>query len=292
MTFEATAFGLDLCADRPLSYLAGAEGTRSGRRLELALVERPDQLGWPDGAELISDQRNADGSVNFQIEAAEGAGHRIWGPRYGASVISADGGSVRGAPGTGGMRSWQRMLVAQVLPFVAVLRGLEVFHASAVALGDHAAAFIAPSGMGKTSLAVALSERGAGFLADDVLAVERVGEELIGHPGAPMVGIDRGEAERVVPMPRLGAPAPLRSVFFLDRREDGPDDARFEPRADARELLAATFNLVLAEPRRLEGLLDICAEAARGCVERIRFGPSVDASRLALAVEQRVGAPR
>jgi len=306
----ATVFGLDVQADRPLSFLETAAATPTGRALEVSLVEDAEALSWPPGAELVSDERQPDGTVNFRIEASPEAGYRIWGPIYGANVLSGDGLRLRAAAGAGGIQAWQRLLIAQVLPFAAVLRGLEVLHASAVVIDEGAVAFLGQSGSGKTSLALALCRQGAGFLADDVLALERMDDELVGHPGAPVAGIDRGEADRlrrlegggerevlsvdsreqVARMPAIAESAPLRALFFLDRRPDGPAEPRFEPAADSQMLLAATFNLVLAGPRRLEGLLDVCALAARGRVERIVVGPDLDATALGAAVEGRIGA--
>ncbi len=306
---EATVFGLDVSADRPLSFLQTALARPTGRRLEVSLRAGVEGLGWPTTAELISDQRYHDGTVSFQIECGD-AGYRIWGPEYGTSLLSADGGRLWGAPGRGGMAAWQRMLIAQALPFAAVLSGLEVLHASAVEVDGGAVAFVGHSGAGKTSLALALCRRGATFLADDVLVLERMGEELVGHPGTPVAGIDHTEAERlrciegdeqfevldlnsrerVARMPVGAQPLPLRSLFFLERCSDGPASPRFEPAADAQALLAATFNLVLSDSRRLAGLLDVCALVAAGRVERILAGPEVDATELSAAVERRIGA--
>jgi hypothetical protein len=89
--------------------------------------------------------------------------------------------------------------------------------------------------------------------------------------------------------PAAAAPAPLRALFFLDRRSDGPEEPCFEPIADAELLLGATFNFLLATPQRLLGLLDVCALAAHECVERVLAGPSVDASQLGAAVRRRLG---
>jgi hypothetical protein len=304
---EATVFGLDVCADRPLPFLETARAAPTGRRLEVSLAADGEEPDWP-GGETISDERHPDGSVSFQIERSAEAGYRIWGPEYGTSVVSSDGRRLRGAPGLGGIETWQRMLVAQALPFASVLHGLEVLHAGAVSIEGGAVAILGPSGAGKTSLALALCRGGADFLADDVLALERVDGELIGHPGAPMAGVANAEAERlrgegeeggeelaadsrerVVRTAVRAEPAPLRALFFLDRRPDGPPAPRFEPAADAQLLLASTFNLVLADPERLAGLLDVCALAARGRVERILVGPAVDATELGAAVRRRIG---
>jgi hypothetical protein len=306
---SATAFGLDVTSDSPLSFFLdageGADTRPTGRPLRVSYGERPP--AWPGEARLISDERDSDGGVIFQIEAGDG-GYRIHGPAYGASVLAGDGTEVVGSSGEEGFEGWQRLLVAQVLPFAAVLQGLEVLHAGAVVVDGAAVALSGPSGSGKTSLALALQRRGAELLADDVVAVERSGEELLAHPGAPVAGVDLAEAERLGEQGggRHGAvlavnarervaravlvpgPVPLRALFLLDRRSDGPAEPRFETEQDPRQLLACTFNLLLASPKRLAGLLDICARLAARRVERVSFGPRTDPDELAAAVWARL----
>jgi hypothetical protein len=330
-TARATVFGLDVHSAEPLLLLQGAPGIASGRRLELELVG-PDaaEPPWPQSAEIVCDQRERDGAVSFQIEADREAGYLIWGPAYGRHILSADGTSLLCAPVGCAAAAWQRLLVAQVLPFAALLHGLEVLHASAVVHEGRAIALLGPSRAGKTSLALELCRRGASFLADDVLALERAGERLLGHPGTPVAGIDHAEVQRlahdatappdepeedptpgavpvaagapalagaiatndrelIVRMTGAGQPAPLGALFLLERRADGPARAAFEPLTDGMPLLAATFNTVLTGPARLRELLEICALAARGRVERVRAGPALDAAGLAEAILERLG---
>jgi hypothetical protein len=307
---EATAFGLDVQSEIPLSCLEGSSARPSGRVLSIS-VQAGDaaKLDWPESAELVCDERRPDGSEIFRIEAHPEAGYLISGPEYGAHLLSADGRRLQCAPGGRREGAWQRLLIAQALPFAALLQGLEVFHASAIVHRGEAIAFLGPSRAGKTSLALELCRRGAGFLADDVLALESSAEGLLAHPGTPVAGVDHAEAERMrkldgysqkkivmvnareqlVQMSGVAEPMPLATLFFLDRRADGPEHPRFEPTADAQLLLTATFNFVLATPERLRGLLDACALAARLRVERIVSGPATDASELGAAVEQRLG---
>ncbi|MFI5003835.1 MAG: hypothetical protein ACHQE6_02355 [Solirubrobacterales bacterium] len=301
-----------MSADVQLPFLQHAPATPTGRRLEIAVLEGPGAPSWPDTAEVVCDQRALDGEVNFRIEAHPQDGYLIWGPTYGRHILSVDGGRALCIPGGCAEDAWQRLLIAQVLPFAALLHGLEIFHASAVVMDGSAIAFVGPSGAGKTSVALELCRLGAGFLADDVLALERVGEELLGHPGTPVAGLDHAEAERLeqagdrlreealaatnarerlVRLPGATAPAPLAALFFLDRRPEGPGRPRFEPAPDAQALLSATFNSVLTGPQRLHGLLDVCALVARRRVERILLGPGVDAAQLAAAVQRRLAAP-
>jgi hypothetical protein len=309
---RATAFGLDVHSEVPLSFLEGSSTQPTGRTLE-AMVEPADarSLDWPQSTELVWEDHQPDGSLIYRIEAHPETGYLISGPDYGANLLSPDGRQLRCAPEGVPDHAWQRLLIAQVLPFAALLHGLEVFHASAVVRDGQAIAFVGPSRAGKTSLAVELCHRGASFLADDVLALESRSGNLMAHPGAPVAGVDHAEderrhdlggdaheqllavnaRERIVRMPGAAEPSPLAALFFLDRRTSGPRHPRFAPAADAQLLLAATFNFVLATPERLRGLLEVCALAARLRVERILIGPTTDASELGAAVEQRLSSP-
>src|SRR5581483_12273022 len=135
---------------------------------------------------------------------------------------------------------WERLLIAQTLPFAALLHGLEVFHASAIVRDGEAVAFVGPSRAGKTSLALELCARGARFLADDVLALERRGETLLGHPGSPVASVDAnsGEDEWLISVRGAANPVPLAALFFIDRRADGPQQPTFAGVSDPRTLLA------------------------------------------------------
>jgi len=307
---RATVFGVDVWADRPLAYLSGSTAPATGRSLDLTLVQHgAGERDWPAEAELIGVHRLPGGDIGFRIEADPEAGYLLAGPEYGSHVISANALRLRCFPGGAREQNWQRFLIAQVLPFAAALNGLEVLHASAVVIDGRALALLGPSGAGKTSLALALCRLGAGFLADDVLALERAEGQLIAHPGTPVAGVDHAEAERLpgaiapsqtlavdarermVRVPGRGEPALLSALLFLHHDPHGPVEPRFAPVTDARQLLASTFNFVLDDAVRLSGLLEVCALAAQGRVERVLAGPAVDSTRLAEAVMERFAWP-
>ena len=299
---RATVFGLDVQSDALPSYLQGAASPATGRPLAASVLQdgspKPD---WPGDADLVCDEHRPDGSILFQIEAHPDAGYLIHGPDYGTHRLSGDGRSLLSSPEELPDAAWQRLLIAQVLPFAALLQGLEVFHASAVVINGKAIALLGPSGSGKTSLALELCSRSASFLADDVLAIDAQDQVLLAHPGTPVAGLDRlapqsaGEVlatddrERMVRVSSAVAPAPLGALFFLERRQDGPADPAFEPAADARMLLSATFNYVLQSPERLERLLEVCALAATLRVERIVIGPGCETAHVAQGILQRLG---
>jgi hypothetical protein len=307
---RATAFGLDLCCDTELSFLRGASASPTGRTLAISVSEDEAELAWPASAELACEEHQPNGEQVYRIESDPEAGYLISGPAYGTYRLSPAGTALHCATGGRPEGAWQRLLIAQALPFATLLQGLEVLHASAVMWGTGAIAFLGPSRSGKTSLALELCRRGASFLADDVVALESREQTLIAHPGTPIAGVDHAEAERrrslggareefvavnarerLLPVSGTSDRTPLAALFFLDRRRDGPEHPSFEPTADAQLLLAATFNFVLATPARLSGLLEVCALAARLRVERIRIGPATDASELGAAVEQRLSSP-
>jgi hypothetical protein len=304
---RATAFGLDIEAATPLSFLRHATAKPTGRQLSISVhPEQPARELWPQGSELICDERLPDGAVNYRIETHPDSGYLISGPEYGAHLLSADGRRLRCFPEGRPDGGWQRMLVAQVLPFAALLHGLEVFHASAVVRDGEALALLGPSRSGKTSLALELCARGASFIADDVLALETREGALFANPGSPVAGValehERAQRaddadehvvavnarERIVRVLGAEEPAPLGTLLFLDRKADGPVRPDFEARADAQLLLAATFNFVLAAPERLQRLLEVAALAAQLRVELVACGPGTSVSELADAVERRL----
>jgi hypothetical protein len=288
-TARTTAFGLDVYASPAPGVLAGALAWPTSRWLELRLDLRPSPAdGWPSDARRVGIQHDKHGHERFTVSAHERAGYRLAGDGYGEHVLSRDGLRLRCAPHGAHDHDWQRFLIAQVLPFAAAVRGLEVLHAGAVVIGGRALLLLGASGAGKTTLALALTRLGAGFLADDAVALERSGERLLAHPGTPVAAVGRGQAERLLGIPTVPAPAPLGAVLCLERSADGPDVPCFEPLGDGAPLLASTFNLMLRDGERMGSLLEVCALAARERVERVTAGPGVDPAALAGAVMERL----
>jgi hypothetical protein len=300
-----TAFGLDVHADAPLHFLERSSVPATGRRIDVELdVELDRRPPLSRLGELVCDERTRDGDVALQIRADE-RGYLISVPRYGAYWLAANGERARCATHEHAQERRQRLLVAQVLPFAAVLQGLEVFHASAVVCNGRAFAFLGASGVGKTSLALALTARGACFLTDDVLALERDGDALVGHPGPPLAArsdddeivmpagrdeelVATTDDERIVAVSTADGPVPLGRMLLLERSASGPTSPAFAPAEDPRLLLTATFNFVLTAPARQRTLLEICALASREPLERVRFGRETDVEQLCTAVARRL----
>lgn len=312
---RTTVFGLDVYPNVPIALLGESRAEATGRSLRVQV--HSGEPTWPGTAGVLCDERAPDGSVNFRIETHPEAGYLIWGPKYGHHLLSQDGREARCFPSESVGREWERLLIAQVLPFATLLRGFEVFHASAVVLQGHAVALLGPSGSGKTSVALELCRAGAAeFLADDVLALQIGTTGLLAHPGTPVAGVDRGGLERtraaersppdklppepdallrndrelLIAMPGTSAPAPLSALFFLDRQPEAPTEPRLQAVTDPRMLLSATFNFVLSGAERLRRLLEVCALAAICQGEQISVGTSVDAACVSEAILARLSA--
>jgi hypothetical protein len=226
----------------------------------------------------------------FTIDHEPDAGCRVWIAGLGQCFISSGGDRIVCCPPHGRNR-WQ-LLVAQGLPIAAALQGLEVLHASAVRMGSTAVAFVAPSGTGKTSLAMHLLEHDAAFLADDVVALEAHGETLMTHPGiglAHVPGPGRASKQHVTVALPLD-PAPLGAIYFLERTEavETPEIRAVAP-PDPVLLLGSTFVSHVPTAARLVGQLDICSRIARTVpLFRVRAPVHGGAATLAERVAQHI----
>lgn len=81
----------------------------------------------------------------------------------------------------------EHLFLNQVHPLMLARQGRLVFHASAVAAGPGAVAFVAASGRGKSTLATAFAVAGARHLTDDGLAIMRLGDVHLACPGHPSI---------------------------------------------------------------------------------------------------------
>jgi hypothetical protein len=236
--WRGRAFGIVLESAEPFPGLPLCSGG-AGRRIATWHEERARAIddAWPlEDGKVVVDLRHTDGRVFMRIDRKAADGYRIWAPYYGRHLVSADGRSIRSALPNVRPWRWQRLFFAQTLPLAAALQGLEVFHASAVAVHGRVAAFVGSSRTGKTSVAAHLVALGASFVTDDVLAVERLGSDVVAHPGPARLSIEDLELGRIPDSERrrLGVligrsdklmvepaptdtPMPLAAIYFLQR---------------------------------------------------------------------------
>jgi hypothetical protein len=306
-TWRGSAFGVQVESDFRIPCLQRGAGDAPGRTsLELVPVGKLARArSVPGGVPLLT-RRFPDGRPMMTIHYDESAGYRIWAPRHGCHLVSNDGRRVRSALPKVPAWRWQRLLFAQVLPLAAKLQGLELFHASAVAIDGRAVAFVAPSGTGKTSVAAHLAASGMPLVTDDVLALESTSDAVRAHPGAAMASLDPDEWRRMTDegRKRLGEPMgrsdkiylevplahrslPLRAVYYLGREARARTlrvEAIDPPAPDL--LLASAFIAYVRSSNHLLNHLNVCARVAQSArIFRVVIPPAAGAVDVASAVE-------
>ena len=282
--WRGRAFGIALESAEPFPGLPFC-GDGTAGRIATWHEERAraiDDAWLLEEGEVVVDLRHTDGRVFMRIDRRADDGYRIWAPYYGRHLVSADGRSIRSALPNVSPWRWQRLFFAQTLPLAAALQGLEVFHASAVAVRGRVAAFVGSSGTGKTSVAAHSVALGASFVTDDVLAVETNGNAVVAHPGPARLSIEDSELRRVPDgqRSRLGlaigrsdklmiepAPTttalPLGALYFLKRPADVSRVTIVDAEATAtKALLGSGFLAYLDTPERLRNHLDVCSAIA------------------------------
>ena len=276
---SGSAFGVVVEADFAIPALGPAG--RGSRMTSCRAVSAADlEAAYPsDGWTPDVDLRHADARLFLDIRHHAEAGYRIWAPRHGRHLVATDGTSILSALPRRASLGWQRLFFAQALPLAAVLHGLEVLHASAVAVDGHGIAFTAASGTGKSSLAAHMVAAGAEFLTDDVLALEDGESGPIAHPGIgrlsvaahELAGMDAAGRERlgrrsgtsdkvyVEPSAQSGA-VPLRALYCL-YRSSGFDRiaVREHLPPEPRTVLASSFLPYVRTRARLLNQLATCA---------------------------------
>jgi hypothetical protein len=110
---------------------------------------------------------------------------------------------------------WQRTLLTKVLSSISVMRGYEALHASAVDSPSGAVAIAAPTGMGKTTLALELMRRGWPLLSDDVLALASSPTGVLAYPATPHMNVAPSSLEGLAPQDVGGTLAILAGEHWL-----------------------------------------------------------------------------
>lgn len=142
------------------------------------------------------------------------------------------------------------LVVDHVLPRLLARRGYTVLHATCVAYGERAVAFVGASGAGKSTLAMSAVQNGARLLADDCLVLDRAdtrfevlasyagsrlwsdsASALAVDPDGALVNATGKSRLRVDASVASGTRVGLAAVFVLDR---GGDEISIEHMDPAR----------------------------------------------------------
>lgn len=276
--WRGQAFGLSIHADYPVMGLQGAPDADRSHEVRLELISDAEL----DGVWRTSEARDArrvltpEGETAVLTRCHPELGYLVNADGYGRHLVDLDGRRIRSAPAPILPERWQGLLAAQALPLAATLQGIEVFHASAVVIAGQVLALTGPSGAGKSTLATRLILLGARFFADDVLAVEKRGGQIVAHAGLGIIRL-RAQADAAVPtlaaqqlatvvgedektlveLPRDVGTLPLRSLYLLQVAAPGEPSRIAASIPDPRRLLASTYNLSVRTPDRLARQLEL-----------------------------------
>ncbi|MDE3169523.1 MAG: hypothetical protein KGL75_05210 [Acidobacteriota bacterium] len=162
-----------------------------------------------------------------------------------------------------------------VMGFVLRMRGVTCLHASAVAIDGRAAAFVGPTGSGKSTTAAGLSLRGHAVVSDDIVALSEMDGRFYAAPAYPYVMLWPEAVEALCGAGKIlpavsnnfekrrlsidadrfsGKSVALKAIFMLGERTGEPAAPWIEeiaPREALVSLVANTYaNLLLDDAMR------------------------------------------
>jgi hypothetical protein len=298
-------FGLQLESQFSFRSRLGAGGT-SPADLVFVCEETAGQKALPElsGCVYRSQSRTVNGETAFSLHRS--AGFEVL--RFtGVADFHLEPDRIVACPVT-----WESGLLLEihllgpVLSYWLERRGLVTLHASAVAVGPHAVAFISTHGGGKSGLAASLLHTGHPLLSDDLVPIEHREGTFLARPGYPQMRMWPDEAihflgryeDLPVAHPDLSkrrvpigspegfgtfhdAPLPLACLYLLDRRpeSDSPIEIRaVSPRDALIELLRHSFTPLLVEAAGLQpARIDLLSRLVLSVpVKRLRYPSGFD----------------
>jgi hypothetical protein len=300
--WRGRGFGLNLEGDFPIPGLEADSWSTPGRR---TTIRRRAQVAG--GGTVVADASVA--GAPFVVTRAP-SGYVIDHGHFGRFAVAHDGSAVDCAPAELPHWQWHRFLIGQVLPLAALLRGLEPYHASAVALGDLAYLCLGPSGSGKTSVALELVALGATFMADDVVATEPAGTGVHAYAGpgqasvaeADLVSLENrglprwtrlgviGKEVRLLVTARQRGPLEVGGTYVLGARSESARVViRSVDSGRAPLLLGSSFNAYIGDEQRALSQLAVAERLARLPLSMVEAPAGATAAEVAEAIVDHMG---
>jgi hypothetical protein len=199
LNFTYAVFGLLLRSNLPIPELIPARPEIASSPLDSSsypvvavhLSASPQTSGLippgPEELSYVNSYKDEAGEPTLSIWKAAGSrylrlayfdGSQFWLDREGTEVWAS-------WPANLTLEDTATYLLGPVLGLLLRLRGVTCLHASAVAFGGNAVAFVGSEGAGKSTTAAALARQGHAILSDDVVTLaERDGSFFI-HPAYP-----------------------------------------------------------------------------------------------------------
>jgi hypothetical protein len=177
---QYSVFGGCLHSDLEFPSLAAAPSTSaSSWRLRVRDRAAPERTLAPLSAEQLSEQ------VSVAVSRFDG-GLRVSYSDTGSYELTDGGRTITWYRPAGSDATNARLDVLGTLLILALhLEGQLSLHGSAISLESGVVAFLAPSGFGKSTLAMALATAGGRFMSDDAVPVRIVDGQVVASPGVP-----------------------------------------------------------------------------------------------------------
>ena len=275
MSVTCSVYGLGLSVNVPLAGLRGlAPAGRVDVRMEVGELPREfdaDPTGVPFHSSDQVDENGTPvrvvtrirGGEFFRIDYCDGT--RV--------VVSAHGERVWARGANSDVEDTAAYLLGPVLGMVLRLRGVNCLHASAVAVGGQACAFVGASGAGKSSMAAAFARLGHAVLSDDVTPIEERAGRFLAQPAYPRLrlwpesveglfgaadslprmveGWDKRYVDLARPPYRFQRePLPLAAVYLLDASPGAPHVGPVSARDTVMGIVADTYATYLLDRER------------------------------------------
>jgi hypothetical protein len=231
-----TAFGMYVVSDIPLPGATPQLENERSPDLRLVSSRRTDLENLTDSPRHMRYLHSFEGCGYAMLEGMDG--DVLFHYRERALFhLSSDHDVLRCAISEAGT-AWQRVLLDTVFWAVSLLKGFELLHAGAVVTPQGLVAVVGPSGAGKTTLSIELVKRGGVLFSDDIVALQERGDEVVAHPGPPLMNVPRsvapwdpeawevlaelGDEDWVSVRRVLPPPQPVRAIVLLGLRATAP----------------------------------------------------------------------
>jgi hypothetical protein len=307
MTVTCSVYGLGLSVNVPL---AGLRGLGPAERVDVSL----EIGGLPDAADEreraappfhMSEEQDEAG-IPLRVVSRTAAGHYRIEYCDGTHVVVDEGGARVWARGANGdVEDTATYLLGPVLGFVLRLRGINCLHASAVAIGGRACAFVGASGNGKSSTAAAFAREGYAVMSDDVTPVRHCDGRFVAQPAYPRLRLwpesvealfgDRETLPAIVPgwdkrfldlahppFRFQREPLPLGAIYLLDASPGAPSIEPVAARDAMMSMVAESYVTYLLDRDRRASEFDFLSRLVESVpVRRLRRGEGLaGASRI------------
>lgn len=302
------AFGLLIESDAPLFELVAPEPEKAEYSFRLA-TDQMSALPALEDADWVPQELFSDGSC-WLSSARLGSAYALRFSGMADFLISPDRRRISCHSLSAPVETIRHLFLDQVLPRLLASHDRVVLHASAVAIGSAAVAFLGDSGQGKSTLSASLaSPRWYGYplITDDSLLLHKCGEQIYCVPSYPGVRLWDESVSALFDGSAVVAPVahyvdkyrlnttenriayasealPLRKIYLLAPQDPDlvPEEITITPVSPGEvfgKLLATSYRLELDDARRIKEEFDLLSWIASK-VQFARLSYPHDFSRL------------